>query len=112
MDATARGTWNGATREVTYQGIRLGTERVLCGDPAPSYGFFIFRGTIDPGTEEFQAQVGSTNWGSITPTVFRRIRCFDEGAHVQVGPPRLVPPPPMRPNARSGGCSCAAPGAR
>lgn len=104
MDATARGTWNETTRQITYQGVQLGTERVICGEPAAGYGFFVFTGTIDPALQEFNADVGSTNWTGSTPTVFRRIQCFD-GTQPPVVTPQVVMPPPLRPGSRSG-CDC------
>jgi hypothetical protein len=73
-------------------------DQVLCGQRDMGYNLDHFSGEIDPELQEFQSVNNDGGSAVNEPTVFRRIKCFDESS---TGPGE-VEPPPFQPPSR--GC--------
>jgi hypothetical protein len=73
-------------------------DQVLCGSVDFDYLLDHFSGTIEPDLQEFQSVNNDGGNAVNEPTVFRRIRCYDDGP----GPPADMKPPPFQPPSR--GC--------
>ncbi len=80
-------------------------DEVVCGSWNGGYNLDNFTGTIDPDIQEFQSINNDGGRAVNAPTVFRRIKCFDEGGsdepHIEV-----APPPFYLPQEERAGCGC------
>jgi hypothetical protein len=93
----------GALRDgkIEFGGTSWRTEASICGNWA-SYNPDHFSGAIDPATQEFQSVNNDGGRAVNVPTVFRRVKCFDEP---EAPKPKIdVKPPPFAPPRKSGGC--------
>lgn len=77
--------------DVEFWGVgKWRLDEVLCGYAGFGYNLDHFSGTIDPELQEFQSVNNDGGVAVNEPTVFRRIKCFnDKGA----GDPHVDPPP-------------------
>lgn len=99
VSMTAAGRSDGDAIE--FGGVDWTLQEVLCGDFWGGYNLDVFSGRIDHELQEFQSV---NNDGGVMvdyPTVFRRIRCFDEPPDPTV----TVVPPALYPDSHEGGCS-------
>lgn len=81
-------------------------DEVLCGTWNMGYNLDNFSGTIDPELMEFQTVNNDGGRAVNDPTVFRRIKCWDE-PEVEQEPSVVVAPPPFYPPQEQGeGCGC------
>lgn len=81
-------------------------DEVFCGVFDGGYNLDQFSGKIDPDRLEFQSVNNDGGRFVNVPTVFRRIKCLDEGSD-DTDPEVHVAPPPFYPPPESGGCSCS-----
>ncbi|MCC6526526.1 MAG: hypothetical protein IT373_28010 [Polyangiaceae bacterium] len=90
--------------EVSFQGTSWKLDKVVCGNLPTGFGYNLdhFTGKIDPAIQEFQSVNNDGGKAVNDPTVFRRVKCFDEGPEVRQ--PAHVDPPPFLPPNRTGGC--------
>ena len=102
----AKGTVKDGT--INFGGTTWKTEQSICGFPS-SYNPDRFTGKIDPATQEFQRVNNDGGRAVNVPTVFRRVKCFDQDAGAggpSPAPALSVKPPPFAPPTRKGGaCS-------
>jgi hypothetical protein len=103
----------GTLREtnVFFGGTSYSWEEDVCRTGHGGYNPDRFTGKIDPAIQEFQSVNNDGGAAVNVPSVFRRIRCFDEAGPppqptVKVEPPRL-----FKPKRGGGGCQCALRGA-
>lgn len=79
-------------------------DAVLCGEFNGGYNLDVFTGPLDVEILEFQAVNNDGGVSVNEPTVFRRVKCLDEGkveeAKVVVTPPAFYPPE----EGSKGGC--------
>ncbi len=96
---TAIGTVRGM--RIHFGGTRWAVAQSHCGQRPWAYNLDQFRGVIDPSIQEFQSVNNDGGLQIDEPTVFRRIRCFEQDAppHPYVAPPTFHPP------RRRWGCS-------
>jgi hypothetical protein len=82
-------------------------DEVLCGYWNLGYNLDHFTGKIDPDLQEFQSVNNDGGRAVNDPTVFRRIKCWDEQGE-DVGPRVAVEPPPFYPPVEevAAGCGC------
>jgi hypothetical protein len=82
-------------------------DEVVCGSWDGGYNLDNFTGTIDPEIQEFQSVNNDGGRAVNAPTVFRRIKCFDDGVpdepHIEVAPPPFYVPREQP----AAGCGCA-----
>lgn len=98
---TAKGTHKNG--EIHFWGTKFKLDEVLCGRYG-SYNLDHFSGTVDKELQEFQSVNNDGGNAVNSPTVFRRIGCFDED---DPEPTIKITPPPLFPEStRSSGCSC------
>lgn len=76
-------------------------DRQICGSFNYGYNLDNFTGVVDHTIEEFQSVNNDGGMSINEPTVFRRVRCFDQPTQ----PSKAVPRPSFQPPAR-GGCAC------
>jgi hypothetical protein len=95
-----------ADGELSGMDVRFGgigqwrLDDTMCGYFSAGYNLDVFTGVIDPKIQEFQSVNNDGGAAVNEPTVFRRIKCFDDPVqHAPVDPPPFMPP-------RSG-CGCA-----
>ena len=102
----AEGTSNGA--DIRFHGVGLWRmDAVVCGNWNAGYNLDHFTGTIDPELQEFQSVNNDGGRAVNDPTVFRRVKCFDEGEDEEE-PSVTVAPPPFYPPEQTGGWGCLA----
>ncbi len=85
---------------LAFGGIgRWRLDEVICGTWNIGYNLDNFTGTIDAEIQEFQSVNNDGGRAVNDPSVFRRIKCYDEGPeevdegpHIAVTPPSFYPP--------------------
>ncbi|HEY1559224.1 MAG TPA: hypothetical protein VGF94_30595 [Kofleriaceae bacterium] len=97
-EMTARGSFKDGW--VAFGGIDYHQTEQVCGDSV-GYNPDQFTGSLDAARQEFQAVNNDGGAEVNTPTVFRRIGCFDDG---RKDPGSAVAPPPFFPKKQGGGC--------
>ena len=81
--------------EVEFWGVgQWRLDQVICGVAAFGYNLDHFSGAIDHEIQEFQSVNNDGGVAVNEPTVFRRIKCCNEGANPnpEVEPPPFTPP--------------------
>lgn len=81
-------------------------DEVVCGSWDGGYNLDQFTGTIDPEIQEFQSVNNDGGRAVNAPTVFRRVKCFDEGGD-DAPFVEVAPPPFYLPQEERAGCGCA-----
>ena len=98
VDMTAQGRVTDG--RVEFWGTRWWISNVFCGPRHFNYNLDHFTGVIDPAIQEFQSVNNDGGRAVNDPTVFRRVRCFDD-----VSPPHPFVAPPAFQLPRRAGCS-------
>lgn len=80
---------------------------VVCGYWDGGYNLDQFTGTIDAAIQEFQSVNNDGGRAVNDPTVFRRVKCFDDGSEPDEPSVAVAPPPFYLPEEAGGGCGCA-----
>jgi hypothetical protein len=81
-------------------------DEVLCGNWSGGYNLDQFTGTIDPDIQEFQSVNNDGGRAVNDPTVFRRVKCFDQGRDDTEPTVAVTPPPFYLPQDERAGCGC------
>jgi hypothetical protein len=89
---TAEGTLQ--NQRLNFWGTRWAIQQVFCGPSSFGYNLDHFSGVLDATIQEFQSVNNDGGRAVNDPTVFRRVRCFDNPAppHPYVVPPSFQPP--------------------
>jgi hypothetical protein len=91
--------------DVAFGGTSWTLDRAVCGGRPHGYNPDRFTGKIDPKIQEFQSVNNDGGAAVNVPSVFRRVRCFDQGEPAT--PPSIdVKRPSFRPKVKSSGCGC------
>jgi hypothetical protein len=93
--------------QIQFGGTSWRGDPPLCPEPhALGYNPDNFTGTVDPKIQEFQSVNNDGGKAVNSPTVFRRIRCFDPPPPVGVTatPGATATPPAFEPPRRALGC--------
>jgi hypothetical protein len=89
--------------QIEFWGLNWAVENTFCGHAPRAGEYYLdhFSGTIDATLQEFQSVNNDGGRSLNDPTVFRRVRCFENASIPHVA----VKPPPFQPPGRAAGCA-------